>query len=234
MPESAVARYWLVAVGVLVLAGMVALEVAGLGETRLDHWVAHHAAFLDLVEAHPLLATLAVVVVHALLAALALPGASVLMLVAGSGFGAFGGTLLCLTGCTAGATLTMTVVRQYLQPVVRRRHGERLAGFDARMAADGIAYLFSLRLLPVIPFAVVNVAAGLTTMKTWTFFWVSFVGMAASTFVYVNAGTELARIRVLSDIYSVQVLLSLFALALLPWAIKWMLRGTRLDAGGRT
>ena len=233
MRELASMRQGLIAAGVVLLAAWAGLEFAGLGQTRLDRWSAHHEAFLAMIDAHPVLATLAVLVVHALLAALALPGASVLMLVAGSGFGALGGTLLCLTGCTAGATLTMAVVRRFLQPRVRRRLGERLAGFDARIEADGASYLFSLRLLPVIPFAVVNVAAGLSRMKASTFFWVSFAGMAASTFVYVNAGTELGRLRVLSDIYSMRVLLSLCALALLPWIIKLMLRGARLATGER-
>lgn len=91
---------------------------------------------------------LAVFVLHALLAALALPGASLLMLAAGSGFGALGGTLLCLTGCTAGATLSMLATRHWLQPFLRHRYGKQLADFDARIAADDRAYLFSLRLLP--------------------------------------------------------------------------------------
>jgi uncharacterized membrane protein YdjX (TVP38/TMEM64 family) len=84
--------------------------------------------------------------------------------------------------------------------------------------------------LPVLPFAVVNVAAGLSTMKTWTFFWISLAGMAAGTFVYVNAGTQLGQVRVLGDIYSPQVLASLAALALLPWLLKPVARRIRTDS----
>lgn len=195
-------------------------NLRGIGELRLESWHGHHENVLILIRDYPVTATLSVFLLHTLLAALALPGASLLMLAAGSGFGAMFGTLLCLTGCTAGATLSMLASRHWLQAFVRRRYGRLLAGFDARIAADGPAYLFSLRLLPVLPFAVVNVAAGLSSMKTWTFFWISLAGMAAGTFVYVNAGTQLAQVRTLGDIYSPNVLASLAALALLPWLLK--------------
>lgn len=200
----------------------------GLGAYRLDRWQAHHDDFLALVQEYPIAAMLAVFLLHTLLAALALPGASLLMLAAGSGFGAAFGTLLCLGGCTAGATFSMLASRHWLQPFVRRRFGPQLEEFDARIATDASAYLFSLRLLPVLPFAVVNVAAGLSDMKAWTFIWISFTGMAASTFVYVNAGTELAHVHQLADIYSPPVLMSLAALALLPWLLKPVVR--RLQA----
>ena len=155
-------------------------------------------------------------------------GHCLLMLAAGSGFGAALGTLLCLSGCTAGATLAMLASRHWLGPVVRRRYSRQLSEFDARIAADGAAYLFSLRLLPVLPFVAVNLAAGLTRMRTWTFAWVSFVGMAAGTFVYVNAGSELGHVRQLSDLHSPGLLASLAALALLPWLVKPLLRRLRM------
>ena len=123
----------------------------------------------------------------------------------------------------------MLASRHWLQPFVRRRFGALLGDFDARIAANADTYLFSLRLLPVLPFAVVNVAAGLSAMKTWTFIWISFTGMAASTFVYVNAGTELAHVHELADIYSPRVLVSLAALALLPWLFRPVVR--RLQTG---
>jgi uncharacterized membrane protein YdjX (TVP38/TMEM64 family) len=195
-------------------------NAADMGAFMLDRWRDHRADLLGLVRDYPLAATAAVFLLHTLLAALALPGASILMLVAGAGFGALPGTLLCLTACTVGASLSMLAARHFLQTLVRRKLGERLARLDRRIATDGAAYLFSLRLLPVIPFAVVNVAAGLSTMKAWTFTWVSFVGMLAGTFVYVNAGTQLAHIEAASDIYTPRVLLSLAALAVLPWLAK--------------
>ena len=179
----------------------------------LAAWQEWQDAFRRLIEQNRAAALLLVFVAHTLLAALGLPGASLLMLAAGSGFGAALGTLLCLTGCTAGATLAMLAARRWLQPWVRRRHGARLAGIEARIADDGAFWLFSLRLLPVLPFTVVNLAVGLTPMRAWTFAWVSFVGMAAGTFVYVNAGSELGHVRQLSDLHSPGLLASLAALA---------------------
>ena len=201
----------------------------GFGDFDLDRWHAHHEDFLGLIRDSPVIATLTVFLLHTLLAALALPGASLLMLAAGSGFGAALGTLLCLAGCTTGATLSMLASRHWLQPFVRRRYGGQLAKFDARITVDGAAYLFSLRLLPVLPFAVVNVAAGLSIMKTWTYVWISLAGMAASTFVYVNAGTQLGHVRELTDIYSPQVMASLVALAVLPWVLKPVARRFQPD-----
>ncbi len=183
-----------------------------------------HEAALALMQRDPLAAALVVFLLHALLAAFALPGASLLMLLAGAGFGTVAGTLICLAGCTVGATATMLATRHWLRRPARRwltrRFGGGLARFDARMARDGGRYLFSLRVLPVIPFALVNVAAGLTAIRVLTFTSVSFAGMAAGTFLYVNAGTELGHAASLSDLASPSLLLSLLALALFPWLAK--------------
>jgi uncharacterized membrane protein YdjX (TVP38/TMEM64 family) len=221
---------WLLAFALLVAGLFWLLRELG-GEFSFNSLRNHHDDFLRLIETHPVAAILITFLLHTLLAALALPGASLLMLAAGSGFGAVLGTLLCLTGCTAGATLAMLASRHWLEPVVRRRYARQLGDFDARMTTEGTAYLFSLRLLPVLPFVVVNLAAGLTQMKTWTFAWISFVGMAAGTFVYVNAGTQLGHVRELSDLHSPAVLASLLALALLPWLGKLLTRRSADKAG---
>jgi uncharacterized membrane protein YdjX (TVP38/TMEM64 family) len=192
-------------------------------------WQQWQETLRELISRHWLPAVVLVFLLHTLLAAMGLPGASLLMFAAGSGFGAALGTLLCLTGCTAGATLAMLASRRWLQPWVRRRHGARLAELEARIATDGASWLFSLRLLPVVPFTVVNLAAGLTPMRAWTFTWVSFAGMAAGTFVYVNAGSELGHVRQLADLHSPSMLASLAALALLPWLLKPLLRRLQLS-----
>lgn len=210
----------------IVLAGGIFLpgHVADLGWLDPGRWIARQEDMLALIRDYPVESMVVVFLLHALLAALALPGASLLMLLAGSGFGALGGTLLCLAACTLGATATMLASRHWLQPFMRRRYADRLAGFNARIDADGHAWLFSLRLLPVLPFAVVNVAVGLSGMKTWPFVWISLAGMTAGTFVYVNAGAELGHVRTLSDFYSPRMLASLAALALLPWLMKPLVR----------
>jgi len=207
----------------LATAGLVWGLVSGsaVGDGLLEAWFNHRAGLLDAVRDYPLAAALAILLAHALLAMLALPGASLLMLVTGAAYGPWTGTLLCLTGCTAGASACMLATRHFLRPLVLRKFGARLADIDRRIAANGAAYLFTLRIVPVVPFALANVAAGLSNMKTWTFTWVSFAGMLAGTFVYVNAGTEMARIEAFADLYSPRVLLSLAALALLPWLLKF-------------
>jgi uncharacterized membrane protein YdjX (TVP38/TMEM64 family) len=211
---------------VLGLSSLVAAWAWAVGNDFLvvERWPEYRAAVLGLISSYPVLSTVTLFLVHLLLAALALPGASVLMLVVGAGYGTWFGTWLCLTACTAGATLCMLAVRHYLRPTVRRRMGERLAFLDERIARDGKSYLFGLRLLPVVPFAIVNVAAGMSQMKAWSFIWVSYLGMWFGTFVYVNAGSELARIDSIDDFYSPGVVVSLAGLALLPWLLKWMER----------
>lgn len=166
--------------------------------------------------AHPLSVTCVFFGVYVALSALALPGGSVLMLAAGAGYGLLPGTLLSLSACTLGATLTMLAARHLLRGPARRHFGARLTTLDAGLARDGGFYLFSLRMLPVIPYAAVNVLAGLTGLRTWTFAWVSFAGMLAGTVVYVNAGQELARVESMAQLLSPSLLAALAALGLLP------------------
>jgi hypothetical protein len=150
------------------------------------------------------------------------------MLAAGSGFGAALGTLLCLAGCTAGATLAMLGSRRWLQPWVRRRHGERLADIEARIASR--RRLLAVQPAPAAGGALHRGQPGgrADAMRAWTFTWISFVGMAAGTFVYVNAGSELGHVRQLADLHSPSLLASLAALALLPWLLKPLLRRLRM------
>jgi uncharacterized membrane protein YdjX (TVP38/TMEM64 family) len=107
---------------------------------------------------------------------------------------------------------------------VSARFGERLTGLNAGMARDGSFYLFSLRLIPAIPFFVINLAMGLTPIPTWTYYWVSQIGMLLGTIVYVNAGTQLAEIGSLRDIASPGLIASFVALGLFPWVARWVVR----------
>lgn len=235
-PDAPVARQlrrWALLILLCVGVGLAVLSMWIFGLPALQgvfDWPAWQAGYawyekaLDLPAHHPLAVALALFLLHAFLAAFALPGASLLMLFAGAGFGVLAGTLICLAGCTLGATATLLATRHWLRRPLRRwlarRFGAGLAGFDARMAQDGGRYLFSLRVLPVIPFALVNVAAGLSAMHAWTFTWISFAGMAAGTFLYVNAGAELGHAASLADLASPSLLLSLLTLAILPWLLR--------------
>lgn len=165
------------------------------------------------------------------LAATGLPGASLLMLIAGAGFGMVWGTLLALLASTTGATLSMLVARHWLRERVAARFGGGLARIDAGIARDGAFYLFGLRMAPLIPFPVLNPLLGLTAMPVWTYFWVSAAGMAAGTAAYVNAGLQLGQIDSAGDLVSPAVIASLALVGALPWLATQCLRRWRVFRG---
>ncbi|MEI6759395.1 MAG: FAD-dependent oxidoreductase [Betaproteobacteria bacterium] len=153
-------------------------------------------------------------------ASLSLPGAAILTLAGGGIFGLGWGLLLVSFASTLGATVSFLAARFVLRDAVQARFGERLAGINQGLARDGALYLFSLRLIPVVPFFVINLAIGLTALRPWTFYWVSQLGMLAGTAVYVNAGTELASISALRDVASPGLLGALALLGLFPLLAK--------------
>ncbi|MEO8859477.1 MAG: FAD-dependent oxidoreductase [Burkholderiaceae bacterium] len=166
--------------------------------------------------AQPLRAALIFFAGYVLVTALSLPGAAVLTLAGGAVFGLGWGTLLISFASSIGATLAFLVSRWLLGDWVQARFGERMAALNAGIAKDGGFYLFTLRLVPVVPFFVINLAMGLTRIRPLTFYWVSQLGMLAGTLAYVNAGTQLAHIDSLSGIVSPGVLGSLVLLGLFP------------------
>ncbi len=168
--------------------------------------------------------------------ALSIPGAAILTLAAGALFGLATGTLLVSFASSIGATLAFLTARFIARAPVEARFGQRLQAIDAGMQRDGAFYLFTLRLVPVFPFFLVNLLMGLTAIRTSTFYWVSQLGMLAGTIVYVNAGTQLAGIDALSDIVSPGLLLSFVLLGVFPWIARWAvarLRRLRVDSGPR-
>ena len=126
------------------------------------------------------------------------------------------GTLVTSFASSIGATLAFFASRYLFRDVVKRRFGARLAAIDAGLAKDGAYYLFTLRLVPLVPFFVINLLMGLTRMKAATFYLVSQIGMLAGTLVYVNAGTELGRIDSLRGILSPALIGSLVLLGVFP------------------
>ena len=166
--------------------------------------------------ARPLLAGLLFFAGYVAVAALSLPGAAVMTLAAGAIFGLGWGTLVVSFASTIGATLAFLASRWLLGDWVKARFGERMGALNAGMAREGGFYLFTLRLVPLLPFFVINLAMGLTAIRPWTFYWVSQLGMLAGTLVYVNAGTQLARIDSLSGIVSPGLLGSLVLLGVFP------------------
>jgi pyruvate/2-oxoglutarate dehydrogenase complex dihydrolipoamide dehydrogenase (E3) component/uncharacterized membrane protein YdjX (TVP38/TMEM64 family) len=171
------------------------------------------------------LVTLALVffATYVLVTALSLPFATWLTLAAGALFGFWGGVVVVSFASTIGATLAFLAARYLLRDWVRDRLGDRIRGVEEGMARDGAFYLFTLRLIPVVPFFAVNLLMGLTPIRAVTFYLVSQVGMLAGTAVYVNAGTQLAQLESLSGVASPALLLSFALLGFFPWIARMFL-----------
>lgn len=158
--------------------------------------------------------------IYVAVAALSLPGAAVMTLAGGALFGFFTGFIVVSFASTIGATLAFIVSRFILRDMVQTKFGDRLEAINEGIEKDGAFYLFTLRLVPIFPFFVINLVMGLTPIRTLTFYWVSQLGMMAGTMVYVNAGTQLARIEALSGILSPALLFSFVLLGIFPLAAR--------------
>ena len=153
---------------------------------------------------------------------LSLPGAAIMTLAGGAVFGLLWGTVLVSFASTLGATIAFVVSRYILRDGIQRRYGDRLKAINAGIERDGAFYLFTLRLVPAFPFFVINLVMGLTPMRTLTFAFVSQVGMLPGTIVFVNAGTQLARIESLQGILSPVLIGSFVLLGVFPLIAKWV------------
>jgi pyruvate/2-oxoglutarate dehydrogenase complex dihydrolipoamide dehydrogenase (E3) component/uncharacterized membrane protein YdjX (TVP38/TMEM64 family) len=205
----------------LFAAAIVAWFQFDLGQyLTLDALKARQGDIVALYAANPAVVIGGYFATYVALTALSFPGAAIMTLAGGAIFGLGLGLLIVSFASTIGATLAFMVSRYLLRDWVQGKFGERLAAINAGIERDGAFYLFSLRLVPVFPFFVVNLLMGLTPIRTLTYFWVSQIGMLLGTAVYVNAGTQLAGISSLRDVASPGLLASFAALGLLPWIGK--------------
>lgn len=190
----------------------------------LDYLKASQARFQGVYLEHRFLVIGAYMAVYIVVTALSLPGAAVMTLAGGGLFGLLTGTIVVSFASTIGATLACLVARFVLRDWVQGRFGDRLATINRGMEEEGAFYLFSLRLIPVFPFFVINLLMGLTSIPMRTYFWVSQVGMLPATIVYVNAGKELAKIDSLSGIASPTLIVSFAILGLFPLVVKKLMK----------
>lgn len=179
--------------------------------------------FSQYKEQAPLLVIGGFFLLYVVVTALSLPGAAILTLAAGALFGLFEGLLVASFASTIGATLAFLVSRYLLRDTIKKRFPERLAAIDSGVEKEGGFYLFTLRLVPIFPFFLINLLMGVTAIKARTFYWVSQVGMLAGTFVFVNAGTQLAQVESLSGILSLNLILSFALLGFFPLIAKGIL-----------
>jgi pyruvate/2-oxoglutarate dehydrogenase complex dihydrolipoamide dehydrogenase (E3) component/uncharacterized membrane protein YdjX (TVP38/TMEM64 family) len=193
---------------------------------ELHHWLSfdalkqYQARFDLLLQRDPWLVAGGFFALYVLVTALSLPGAAIMTLAAGALFGLIYGTVLVSFASTIGATLAFLAARFLLRDGVQRRFGDKLKLIDQGIERDGPFYLFTLRMVPLFPFFLINLLMGLTQMRVVTFYWVSQVGMLAGTVVYVNAGTQLAQLDTPSEILSLPVALSFALLGLFPWLAR--------------
>ncbi|WP_347311884.1 FAD-dependent oxidoreductase [Defluviimonas sp. SAOS-178_SWC] len=206
------------AVLIAVLIWMIGRNPPDLDMLR-DHLVDLHAWRTE----RPLLVAVLFFAGYVAVTALSLPLATWMTLAAGALFGFWSGLLIVSFASTIGATLAFLAARYLLRDWVHGRFGNRLDAVDAGIERDGPFYLFTLRLIPVVPFFAINLLMGLTPIRAWIFYVVSQIGMLAGTAVYVNAGTQLAQLESLSGIVSSPVLLSFALLGLFPWIAKFIL-----------
>ena len=190
----------------------------------LDALKSKQSAMLVYYQANPILTIFVYMLIYIVTTALSLPGATILTLAGGVIFGLGMGTLLVSFASTIGASLVFLAARFLFRDVVKAKFGERLSTIDKGMASEGAFYLFTLRLVPAVPFFMINLLMGLTSLKLWTFYWVSQVGMLAGTLVYVNAGTQLAKLDSLAGILSPILVGSFVLLGLFPLITKKIIR----------
>ncbi len=202
---------------IALLLGIVAFFALGLDRYfSLAFLKESQASLATLRETQPLQLALGFFLVYVAVTALSLPGAVIVTLAGGAIFGLGWGLLLVSFASSIGATLAFWAARFLLRDSVQNRFGQRLADMNQGIEKDGAFYLFTLRLIPVVPFFVINLLMGLTKMKAWTFYWVSQLGMLAGTAVYVNAGTQLGQLDSLQGILSPGLLGSFVLLGLFP------------------
>lgn len=182
----------------------------------LESIKAHSGALHGRVQAHPWWAGGVFFAVYAALTALSFPGTVVLTLLAGALFGLIEGTLLVSFASNAGALVAMLISRFMLRDWVQKRFGKQIAGINKGLARDGSFYLVSLRLIPIVPFVLLNPALGLTRINLWTFWWTTQLGMLPGNAIYVNAGEKLVGLRSLSGILSPSIISTLVLLAVFP------------------
>lgn len=171
-------------------------------------------------ESSPLVMAGLFFVTYVAVTALSLPGAAVMTLAAGALFGVLWGTLIASFASSIGATLAFLVSRYILRDTIESRFGEHLKSINEGINREGALYLFSLRLIPLFPFFLINLVLGLTNMRVLTFYGVSQLGMLAGTLVFVNAGTQLAKITNVAGVLSPHVLFSFALLGTFPLIAK--------------
>ena len=195
----------------------------------LDFIKEKQQAFNDYYQQNTVLTLLIFFVVYVIMAALSLPGAAIMTVLAGTLFGLVTGVIVVSFASTLGATLAFLVARYLFRDTLQERYAGKLQLINDGVEKEGPLYLFAMRLVPLFPFFLVNILMGFTKLKTITFAWVSQIGMLAGTVVFVYAGTQLAQIDSLSSILSPGLLLAFALLGVFPVVAKKIMNKIRAN-----
>lgn len=209
--------------GVIFIAVIVLLALNFGQYLTLENAKAQQAELAMFIEDNFVIAATSYFLAYVTITAFSVPGAAVVTLLGAALFGFWTSLILVSFASTIGATLAFLSSRYLLRDWVQSKFGERLTAINQGVERDGAFYLFSLRLIPVFPFFLINLLMGLTPIATLRFYLVSQLGMLPGTAVYLNAGTQLAQIDSLSGIVSPSVLISFALLGLFPVIAKWVM-----------
>lgn len=206
----------------ILLAGAVGITLALiLGRfVTLDAFKARREEIQALIFARPVERTALYILAFAVAAAL-VPGAAVFKLISGALFGLWAGAAVALAATVIAAALGFLIARYALRGWAQRRWGDRFAAIDDGVRREGVVYLLAMRFNPLVPFFLINFGMGMTCMRLWVFVATSFFGVMPASFIYANAGTQIAAIETPADILSWPLLLSLLLLSVMPFAGRW-------------
>ncbi len=215
----------------LAVIGVVLVAYTQFGDVlSLQNLAQQESQLRDFQQQNPILVYGIAFLIYVVVAGLSLPGAAMLTLLYGWYFGLGPGIVVVSFSSTAGATLAFLLSRFLFRDAIQRRFGDRLSRFNVSLEREGPFFLFTLRLIPAVPFFVINAVMGLTPIRTRTFWWVSQLGMLAGTAVYVYAGSSVPTLRMLADqgvnavftpIQMSQIILAFVLLGLFPLLARW-------------
>ena len=205
----------------LVLMFVAAFFVLDIGQyLTLEYLKSQRQSFLDFYSANQFKTLAMYFALYVLVTALSLPGALVISLAGGAVFGLATGLVVISFASSIGATLAFLIARFVLRDMVQNKFQDKLKAINTGVEKEGDFYLFTLRLIPLFPFFVINLVMGLTPMKAWRFYLVSQLGMLPGTIVFVNAGSQLGALESVSDILSPGLILSFALLGIFPLFAK--------------
>ncbi len=216
------------AVALIALLVIAFFWLEGPSQLSLEALKTRRSELVGLYQHHPAEMVAVFCAVYVLITGFSLPGAALLTLAAGAIFGLLAGVVVVSIASTVGATIAFLSSRFIFRDWVRKRYGAQVSRMDRGVERDGALYLLGLRLIPAVPFFLLNLVMGMTAMRPRTFVWASQLGMLPATLVFVNAGTQIATLTSPADVLSPSILCSLAMLGLFPIAaarvLEWMRR----------